>query len=65
MKQLGSAGTADPLNQRATAGWKATKVAERLVEPYMIRIESTSTFTSDEVEGETGAEGATGATGET
>ena len=65
VKQLGSAGTADPLNQRATAGWKATKVAERLVEPYMIRIESTSTFTSDEVEGETGAEGATGATGET
>lgn len=48
VKQLGSAGTADPLNQRATAGWKATKVAERLVEPYMIRIETTSTFTSGE-----------------
>lgn len=46
VKQLGSAGTADPLNQRATAGWKATKVAERLVEPYMLRIETTSTFTS-------------------
>lgn len=46
VKQLGSAGTADPLNQRATAGWKATKVAERLVEPYMVRIETTSTFTS-------------------
>lgn len=46
VKQLGSAGTADPLNQRATAGWKATKVAERLVEEYMIRIETTSTFTS-------------------
>ena len=45
VKQLGSAGTADPLNQRATAGWKATKVAERLVEAYMLRIESTSTFT--------------------
>ena len=44
VKQLGSAGTADPLNQRATAGWKATKVAERLVEQYMIRIESASTF---------------------
>lgn len=43
-KQLGSAGTADPLNQRATCGWKATKVAERLVEEYMIRIETTSTF---------------------
>ncbi|MCI5499753.1 MAG: N4-gp56 family major capsid protein [Clostridiales bacterium] len=46
VKQLGSAGTADPLNQRATAGWKATKVAERLVEPYMVRIETTSTFTA-------------------
>ena len=44
VKQLGSAGTADPLNQRATAGWKATKAAVRLVEPYMIRIETASTF---------------------
>ena len=44
VKQLGSAGTADPLNQRATAGWKAMKVAERLVEPYMVRVESCSTF---------------------
>ena len=44
VKQLGSAGTADALNQRATAGWKATKVAERLVENYMVRIESASTF---------------------
>lgn len=48
VKQLGSAGTADALNQRATAGWKATKVAERLVENYMVRIESKSTF-SDKV----------------
>jgi len=46
IKQLGSAGTADPLNQRATAGWKATKAAARLVEPYMIRIETASTFNS-------------------
>ena len=44
VKQLGSAGSEDPLNQRATAGWKAIKVAERLVEQYMIRIESTSSF---------------------
>ncbi len=39
-KPLGSAGSADPLDQRATVGWKATKTAERLVEQYMIRIES-------------------------
>lgn len=44
VKQLGSAGTADPLNQRATAGWKATKAAVRLVEPYMVRIETASSF---------------------
>lgn len=44
VKQLGSAGSEDPLNQRATVGWKAIKVAERLVELYMIRVESTSSF---------------------
>ena len=44
LEQLGSAGTADALRQRATAGWKATKTAERLVEQYMIRIETASTF---------------------
>lgn len=42
VKPLGSG--EDPLNQRATVGWKATKVAERLVEEYMIRIETASTF---------------------
>lgn len=46
-KQLGSAGTADPLNQRATVGWKAIKTAERLVEQYMVRIETCSEFDSD------------------
>ena len=34
----------DPLNQRATVGWKALKVAERLVEQYMVRIESTGAY---------------------
>ena len=47
VKQLGSAGTADPLNQRATVGWKAIKTAERLVEQFMVRIESASTFDSE------------------
>lgn len=44
VKQLGSAGTADPLNQRASVGWKATKVAEILVQEYMLRVETCSTF---------------------
>ena len=46
IKQLGSAGTSDPLNQRATVGWKAGKVTVRLVEAFMIRIETASTFES-------------------
>jgi N4-gp56 family major capsid protein len=46
VKQLGSAGTADPLNQRATAGWKATHAAVILVQEYMCRIETSSTFSN-------------------
>lgn len=34
----------DPLNQRSSVGWKAMKCAKRLVEEYMIRVESTSKF---------------------
>lgn len=44
--QLGSGGVSDPLNQRATCGWKMTKAAIRLVESYMVRIETSSTFES-------------------
>lgn len=44
VKQLGSGGTEDPLDQRATVGWKAFQTAERLVEQYMVRIETTSTL---------------------
>ena len=44
IKQLGSAGTADPLDQRATVGWKALKVTEILTQAYMVRIETASTF---------------------
>ncbi|MEG2857753.1 MAG: N4-gp56 family major capsid protein, partial [Clostridia bacterium] len=44
VKQLGSGGTSDPLNQRATAGWKSTAVTEMLVQEYMVRIETASTF---------------------
>ena len=36
----------DPLNQRSSIGWKALKVAKRLVEEYMVRIESGSSFSS-------------------
>lgn len=42
VKQLGYGD--DPLNQRSSVGWKATKAAKRLVEQYMVRIESASTY---------------------
>lgn len=38
-KPLGSAGSADPLDQRQTAGWKSTFVAYRLNESFMYRYE--------------------------
>ena len=40
----------DPLNQRSSVGWKATKVARRLLEEYMIRFESGSTFSATATE---------------
>lgn len=47
VKQLGSSGTADPLNQRSTIGWKAMKTAERLIEAYILRVESCSAVYTD------------------
>jgi len=44
VKQKGSAGTADPLNQRASAGWKALHAAVILSDEFMVRIESCSSF---------------------
>lgn len=45
-KQLGSGGTEDPLNQRATFGWKLNKTAAILSEEFMVRIEHTASVTS-------------------
>ena len=42
VKQKGSAGTADPLDQRSSVGWKAIKTAEILIPNYLVRIESCS-----------------------
>lgn len=44
IKQLGAG--EDPLNQRATEGWKLTKGATILVQEYMVRVESASSFTT-------------------
>lgn len=40
VKAVGSAGTADPLNQRSTSGWKATLAALILNQAYILRLES-------------------------
>lgn len=42
VKQKGSAGTADPLDQRSSVGWKAIKTAELLIPQYLVRVESCS-----------------------
>ena len=46
IKPKGSAGTADPLNQRSTVGWKAIKTAEILVDFYMMRVECGSAYSA-------------------
>lgn len=43
IKQKGSAGTADPLNQRSSIGWKGMYTAEILADNYMVRLETVST----------------------
>ena len=47
IKQKGSAGTADPLDQRSSIGWKAIKTAEILVQPYIYRIECKSKLSAN------------------
>ena len=40
VKPKGSAGTADPLDQRSSVGWKGIKTAEILIDNYIVRLES-------------------------
>lgn len=42
VKAKGSAGTADPLDQRSTQGWKAIQGAVVLTDAYMVRLETTT-----------------------
>lgn len=46
VKQRGSAGTDDPLNQRSTVGWKASHAAVILYEERMVRLETGSSYSS-------------------
>jgi N4-gp56 family major capsid protein len=42
IKPLGSAGSADPLNQICTSGWKHTGTRRRLQEVFLVRLETTA-----------------------
>lgn len=46
VKQKGSAGTADPLDQRSSVGWKAITTAELLVPDYIVRVECCSAYSA-------------------
>ena len=47
IKPLGSAGSADPLDQIASRGWKLTHGACRTCEAFMIRVESAASYAED------------------
>jgi N4-gp56 family major capsid protein len=44
IKQKGSAGTGDPLDQRSSVGWKAMRVTKILLDSYIVRCESCGEF---------------------
>lgn len=46
VKQKGSAGTADPLDQRSSVGWKGMKTAKILVDNYLVDLMCCSKFSS-------------------
>lgn len=49
IKQKGSGGTADPLEQRSTVGWKVSGYSAKVLLPeYIVRIESCSAFSTED-----------------
>ena len=46
IKAKGSGGTADPLDQRSTVGWKASTAAKILYEERLVRVEVGSSYSS-------------------
>lgn len=49
IKPLGSGGTADPLNQRATQGWKTTHGIGITGQTCMVRVESTASLSTEKL----------------
>ena len=48
VKPRGSSGTADPLDQRSTVGWKGVHAAAILYDEYMLRVECGSSYSSED-----------------
>ena len=46
IKQLGSGGSSDPLDQRSTVGWKASHAALILYEEGIVRLETASSYST-------------------
>ncbi|NLU24668.1 MAG: N4-gp56 family major capsid protein [Clostridiales bacterium] len=48
VKPRGSSGTADPLDQRSTVGWKGIHAAAILYDEYMVRVECGSSYSGED-----------------
>ena len=48
VKPRGSSGTADPLDQRSTVGWKGVHAAAILYDEYMLRVECGSSYSDED-----------------
>ena len=48
VKPRGSSGTADPLDQRSSVGWKGVHAAAILYDEYMVRVECGSSYSNED-----------------
>ena len=48
VKPRGSSGTADPLDQRSSVGWKGVHAAAILYDEYMVRVECGSSYSDED-----------------
>ena len=48
VKPRGSSGTADPLDQRSSVGWKGVNAAAILYDEYMVRVECGSSYSGED-----------------
>ena len=48
VKPRGSSGTADPLDQRSSVGWKGVHAAAILYDEYMVRVECGSSYSGED-----------------